>query len=353
MLKSIISKRLAKILLASTSLFVISACGGKTSSEPTPQKDIAEEAPSEKSETTPTSNTETPSPEATENLKKSKAFLAENALKKETNVLPSGLQYEILVEGPETGATPVLGDLIKLHYTGTLIDGTVFDSSRERGETVSFPFEQGLIPGWLEGIPLMSAGDRFKFAIPSNLAYGETGTPGGPIGPNQALIFDVELFEVTDGETYRAELAAIREAQRLEFEKTANANLEASLAFLAENGNKEGIITTESGLQYKIISEGPKDGKSPSAVDNVEVHYAGTLRNGVEFDSSYKRGEPISFNLSGVIPGWTEGLQLMSTGDKFQFFIPPELGYRERGTPGGPIGPNEALIFEVELLDVK
>ena len=120
--------------------------------------------------------------------------------------------------------------------------------------------------------------------------------------------------------------------------------------FLSENATKEGVVTTASGLQYKIIT--PGTGKSPKATDTVLVHYAGTLINGTEFDSSYKRKEPIEFPLNRVIAGWTEGVQLMSEGAKFRFFIPSKLAYGARGA-GGVIGPNQALIFDVELLEVR
>ena len=121
--------------------------------------------------------------------------------------------------------------------------------------------------------------------------------------------------------------------------------------FMKENASKGGVKTTPSGLQYKVLKEG--EGKSPKATDTVQVHYRGTLIDGKEFDSSHKRGEPTEFPLNGVIKGWTEGVQLMKEGAKYQFVIPPQLAYGERGTPGGPIGPNETLIFEIELLKVR
>ena len=267
---------------------------------------------------------------AAENLAASKAFLAENAAREGVKTTKSGLQYMVLEEGPKDGATPVSTDLVVVHYVGTLKDGIEFDSSRARGAAAQFPLNQ-VIPGWTEGMQLMSEGDRFRFFVPPALAYGENGTMGGPIGPNEALIFDVELIKVQNAET----------------------NLKTANAYLSENAKKDGVKITESGLQYQVITEGPSDGKSPAASDVVKVHYAGTLLNGTEFDSSYARGEPIEFPLNRVIPGWTEGVQLMSEGDKYRFFIPPALGYGERGTPGGPIGPNEALVFEVELIEVK
>jgi len=132
-------------------------------------------------------------------------------------------------------------------------------------------------------------------------------------------------------------------------QQEAQANSEAGEAFLAQNADRDGVMVTDSGLQYRVIEEG--EGDSPAAEDRVTVHYKGTLIDGTQFDSSYDRGEPATFALNQVIPGWTEGLQLMSEGAKYEFFIPSELAYGEQGRPG-PIGPNATLIFEVELLEV-
>lgn len=145
--------------------------------------------------------------------------------------------------------------------------------------------------------------------------------------------------------------AKIREVMtKIQEEKSADAKAEGE-AFLSENAGKHGVSVTDSGLQYNHESEG--EGESPSAEDTVTVHYKGTLINGAEFDSSYKRGEPISFPLNGVIPGWTEGLQLMKVGGKTTFYIPQELAYGARPNPNGPIPPYAALIFDVELIDIK
>lgn len=128
-------------------------------------------------------------------------------------------------------------------------------------------------------------------------------------------------------------------------------NLEEGRAFLEENKKREGVITTETGLQYEIITEGT--GKSPSSTDVVRCHYHGTLIDGTVFDSSVERGTPAEFALNQVIPGWTEGLQLMKEGAKYKFYIPTELGYGKNVRRGGKIEPNMALIFEVELLEVN
>ncbi|KAF3981530.1 MAG: FKBP-type peptidyl-prolyl cis-trans isomerase [Methylococcales symbiont of Hymedesmia sp. n. MRB-2018] len=121
----------------------------------------------------------------------------------------------------------------------------------------------------------------------------------------------------------------------------------AGETFLAENAKKANIVTTASGLQYEVLTEG--EGFSPSATTTVTVHYQGTTLDGKEFDSSYKRGSPASFPLNRVIAGWTEGLQLMNVGAKYRFFIPSHLAYGQRGA-GADIGPNSTLIFEVELI---
>ena len=132
--------------------------------------------------------------------------------------------------------------------------------------------------------------------------------------------------------------------------KSANENKAEGIAFLTENAKKENVTTTPSGLQYEILTAG--NGASPSATDKVTVHYQGTTIDGKEFDSSYKRGESITFPLNGVIAGWTEGLQLMQEGAKYRLYIPSELAYGASGA-GSDIGPNSTLIFDVELIKVN
>ncbi len=143
---------------------------------------------------------------------------------------------------------------------------------------------------------------------------------------------------------------ALRTMQQQQDEKKFAAVKEKGEAFLKTNAALEGVTVTASGLQYSVITAG--NGATPSATDTVTVHYKGSLIDGTEFDSSYSRGEPATFGLSQVIPGWTEGVQLMNPGSKFKFVIPYQLGYGERGA-GSSIGPFETLVFEVELLEIK
>jgi FKBP-type peptidyl-prolyl cis-trans isomerase len=144
---------------------------------------------------------------------------------------------------------------------------------------------------------------------------------------------------------YQQVMVAKRQAEEL---AATTANMEKGKEFLANNKTKEGVKTTASGLQYKVITLGK--GAKPKASDKVKVHYKGTLLDGTEFDSSYKRGTPAEFPLTGVIKGWTEGLQLMPVGSKYEFYIPSELAYGDRAPQ--TIGPNQTLIFEVELLEI-
>lgn len=158
---------------------------------------------------------------------------------------------------------------------------------------------------------------------------------------------------LTDQEA-QASLAALqadlRKKQELKMQQLAETNKKEGEEFLAANKTKEGVVALPSGLQYKILQAGT--GPKPLATDTVSVNYRGTLLNGTEFDSSYKRGQPATFPVGQIIKGWTEALQLMPVGSKWQLFIPPELAYGPRGA-GRDIGPNSTLVFEVELLSIQ
>ena len=155
-------------------------------------------------------------------------------------------------------------------------------------------------------------------------------------------------------EEARAAITAVqndmREKQQAKMQVAGDANKKAGEAFLADNKSKEGVVALPSGLQYKVLKEG--NGPKPTATDSVVCNYRGTLINGTEFDSSTKHGGPATFPVNGVIKGWTEALQLMPVGSKWQLFVPSDLAYAERGA-GADIGPNATLIFEVELVSIE
>ncbi len=236
-------------------------------------------------------------------------------------ITESGLQYIEIEEGD--GPAPQPGDVVAVHYQGTLGDGTEFDNSYERGEPIQFALGRGMvIPGWDEGIALMRKGGEAKLIIPPELAYGEQGA-GGVIPPNATLTFEVELVDVLPG--------------------SPESPTEV------DEGD---YTTTNSGLKYYDLEVG--DGPVAEPGQQASVHYTGWLTDGTKFDSSIDRGQPFSFALGAgqVIPGWDEGVTGMKVGGKRQLVIPPELGYGDRGA-GGVIPPGATLIFEVELLDVS
>jgi FKBP-type peptidyl-prolyl cis-trans isomerase FklB len=166
------------------------------------------------------------------------------------------------------------------------------------------------------------------------------------VAGGKTLLTDDEVKQVMT--TLQADL---RKKQEEKIQAATEANKKESETFLAANKNNEGVVTLPSGLQYKILKEGT--GPRPTATDSVVCNYRGTLLDGTEFDSSYKRGQPVTFPVSKVIKGWTEALQLMPVGSRWQLFVPAELAYGLRGAAGGTIGPNATLIFEVELISIE
>jgi FKBP-type peptidyl-prolyl cis-trans isomerase len=227
---------------------------------------------------------------------------------------PSGLAYKILKPG-EGDAMPSSYSEVEVHYTGWTTDGEMFDSSVTRGEPASFPLGR-VIPGWTEGLQLMKKGEKTRFWIPEELAY--KGRPGAPAG---MLVFDVELLSFTT--------------------PPAPPPAPADVAGPPANASK-----TASGLAYVVLNKGP-GGASPEAADKVDVNYTGWTTDGEMFDSSIPREKPATFGVNRVIPGWTEGLQLMQEGDSYRFWIPTEIAYN--GAQGKPAG---MLVFDVELLKV-
>lgn len=199
--------------------------------------------------------------------------------------------------------------------------------------------------------PIDSASYAIGVLVGANNKQQLANAPGGADMNIEAM---AEAFRATSlgEETAISEDDAntiIRNYFQAEGKKEAQANLEEGNAFLEKNKAREGVVTTESGLQYEILKEG--DGPKPKATDKVKVNYHGTLIDGTVFDSSVDRGEPVTFAVNQVIPGWTEALQLMPVGSKWKLYIPANLAYGERGA-GQDIGPNETLIFEVELLGI-
>ncbi|RYZ74884.1 MAG: FKBP-type peptidyl-prolyl cis-trans isomerase [Lysobacteraceae bacterium] len=166
------------------------------------------------------------------------------------------------------------------------------------------------------------------------------------------LLNEEQLAQVMQGFAQKMQAKQQEEMAKKQAEMAAQGkkNIDQETSFLAANGKKPGVVTTASGLQYQIVTQGT--GPKPKLEDRVSVHYAGALLDGTEFDSSYKRKEPAQFVLTSVVPGWTEALQLMPVGSKYKLWIPAKLGYGETGTPGGPIPPYSTLVFDVELVDI-
>ncbi|MDB4985625.1 MAG: peptidylprolyl isomerase FKBP-type [Myxococcaceae bacterium] len=222
-----------------------------------------------------------------------------------------GLVSKLLAKG-KTNKKPKPTDTVKVHYTGWTADGQMFDSSVTRQEPATFPLDK-VIKGWGEGVALMTVGEKRRFWIPKELAYNDR--PGRPQG---TLTFDIELLDIVTPEAPKDLKAAPKDATK-----------------------------TASGLTSKVITKGTGT-EHPSATSTVKVDYSGWTTDGKMFDSSVTRGEPAEFPLNGVIPGWTEGVQLMTVGETRRFWIPEELAYK--GNPGAPQG---MLVFDVTLLEIK
>jgi peptidylprolyl isomerase len=230
----------------------------------------------------------------------------------------SGLCTRVLAAG--TGEEhPDAWDKVTVHYSGWTTDGEMFDSSVSRGQPASFPLNR-VIPGWTEGLQLMVVGEKRRLWIPVELAYNNR--PGRPAG---MLVFDVELLGIEDMP-----------------EPPEPPPVPEDVAGPPADAEK-----TASGLASKVLQPGTGS-EHPSAKSTVTVHYSGWTTDGEMFDSSVIRGQPASFPLNRVIPGWTEGVQLMVVGEKRRMWIPEELAYK--GAPGAPQG---MLVFDVELISYE
>jgi peptidylprolyl isomerase len=232
----------------------------------------------------------------------------------------SGLASKILTPGKGT-THPTKTDLVTVHYTGWTTDGKMFDSSLSKGKPATFPLDK-VIAGWTEGVQLMVAGEKRRFWIPQELAY--KGKEGRPVG---MLVFDVELISFKPAapkETSADPTKAPDDVQRPPGEAKR----------------------TGSGLSYKILKPGA-GARHPEATSSVTVHYSGWTTDGKLFDSSYARQEPATFRLNRVIPGWTEGVQLMVEGEKRRFWIPEPLAYAGTGPVSGD------LVFDIELIKIN
>jgi FKBP-type peptidyl-prolyl cis-trans isomerase len=303
-------KTLAKLSL--TALLFAAACNTKEKAPPPPPS-----AP-----TPPKPATATPPAEDKSQLPAPADVAAPPADAEKTK---SGLASKVLTKGTGT-EHPAAIDVVKVHYTGwTAATGKMFDSSVVRGEPTEFPLNR-VIPGWTEGVQLMVKGEKRRFWIPGNLAYGDKDNGHGrPFG---MLVFDVEL---------------------LDFTKTPPPppppETPADVKAPPKSAKK-----TKTGISYRVLKKGT--GKEhPSATNQVEVHYSGWTTDGKLFDSSVTRGTPATFPLNQVIAGWTEGVQLMVVGEKTRFWIPGNLAYGE--TDNGSGRPFGMLVFDIELLGIK
>jgi len=232
---------------------------------------------------------------------------------KDATTTASGLTFKVLQPGTGT-ARPAATDMVTVHYTGWTTDGKMFDSSHARNAPATFPLDR-VIKGWGEGVQLMVAGEKRRLWIPQTLAYnGQAGRPAG------MLVFDIELLELMP-------------SPRVPPPDVAAAPADAK--------------RTASGLAYKVLKAGTGT-EHPRRESQVTVHYTGWQTNGRMFDSSVERGAPTSFGLGEVIPGWTEGVQLMVVGEKTRFWIPQDLAYK--GQSGSPAG---MLVFDVELIAIR
>ena len=296
------------------------------------------------------------------------AWLAAYGALEGAETSPSGLVLVTLEEG--TGLEPQERDLVKINFAARVAGSDEnFESTWTSGSPVIITPAQTL-PGWAEALTKMKQGGKTRAILPPALGFGVQGMPGGPVGPNEVTVFDLELLGVypadddaalealtaeVEGEIqkYQTESQRQQTLAQQQFVALASINGTRSDNWIQSQAAREETTQTASGLVYEVVTAGGSEDASPLPEDTVRVNYRGTLPDGTEFDSSYSRGEPTEFQLNQVIGGWTEGLQLMKPGDTFRFYIPARLAYGQQGVGNGLIGPNQALAFDVELISVN
>jgi len=298
-----------RLILPTLLVLSLSACGGSGEPTPTPipptQAELA-------AQNTPVAVAPTAAPVQGTPIESNPG---------KTVTTASGLQYTETLAG--SGPKPKTGEIVSVHYTGKLANGTKFDSSYDRGEPIKFALGTGqVIKGWDEGIAMMNKGGKATLVIPPNLAYGDKGA-GNVIPPNATLTFDVELVDISAGSP--ATPTVVDEKQ---------------------------YTTTADGIKMVDLVAG--DGPTVKNGQLLEVNYTGWLTDSTKFDSSIDRGQTFTFNLGmgQVVAGWDLGLRGMKVGGKRQLIIPASLGYGDKGA-GGVIPPNATLIFEIDLISAK
>ncbi|MCA8892455.1 FKBP-type peptidyl-prolyl cis-trans isomerase [Hyphomonas sp.] len=242
----------------------------------------------------------------------------------------TGLQWIVIREGDGKGATPAVSDLVRVNYEGRTANGDKFDSSFDRGKPAMFRLNQ-VIPGWTIGLQKMHEGDQYLFYVPNKLAYGNSDR-GAVIKAGDDLVFLVDLVDLMEPKS--VDTAA--------WEK-----------YTPWNHDAPDVKKTGSGLEYVVLASGDEGAASPVNGQQVVVYYEGRLaETGEMFDSAFQRGAPEIFPSNRLIRGWVEALSMMKPGDRWLLYIPSDLAYGKKGTPGGPIPADADLVFEVELADV-
>ena len=326
--------RMTSSLFAAAALMV--ACSPKT---PPPEEDKVRAAIDQAVAESSAANTDTQSAPHAQNQSTEETDLTDvfagiipwDAGREGLVTTDSGLQIHVLKSGAKDGGRPGVNDSVSVNYEGKLAsNGETFDSSFERGQPAEFGVTQ-VIPGWTEALQLMRPGDDWIVYLPSDIGYGERGTPGGPIGPNADLIFRVILEGVIADDTPGAEIWA----DYLPWDETA-----------------KGLVTTDSGLQYVAISKGDTTGALVTATDTITTDFEIRLaENSQRIESTYTSGQPAQLPVSRLFPGWQEAIQLMRAGDDYMFRMTPLIAFGAEAVATGRVPPGD-IVMRVALKDI-